>query len=238
LRAVLFDETSPWGALTLLRAADQRAFAPAEVALVDSAAGLLADGLRRAMLMDSLPQTSANPDEAAGLVILAADYTIMASDAVADRWLAELTPRGDQAQLPTPLRAVAGAARHSAGGACVEPALARARVLSACGQWLVIRGTMLGPGPAAQTAVLIEPARSHELAPLAAAVHGLTARERAVSQLVARGYPTAVIAEQLHVSAWTVQDYLKSIFDKVGVGSRGELVARLFFTGGGPRLTE
>jgi DNA-binding CsgD family transcriptional regulator len=33
-----------------------------------------------------------------------------------------------------------------------------------------------------------------------------------------------------------VQDHLKSIFDKVGVGTRGELVARLFFEHYAPEL--
>ena len=77
-------------------------------------------------------------------------------------------------------------------------------------------------------AVLLEAARAPELAPLIADAYRLTERERLVTELVARGYPTTEIAARLHLSAYTVQDHLKAIFDKSGTGSRGELVARLF----------
>jgi DNA-binding CsgD family transcriptional regulator len=97
---------------------------------------------------------------------------------------------------------------------------------------------MLGEGPDAPTALIIEPAGAYELAPLAAAAHGLTIRERSITELVARGYGTDDIAHQLHLSAWTVQDHLKSIFDKVRVRTRGELIARLFFEHRSPRLSD
>ena len=95
---------------------------------------------------------------------------------------------------------------------------------------------MLGDGANARAAVILESARSPELAPLIADVYGLTERERRVTQLVAQGRLTRDIASELHLSPYTVQDHLKAIFEKVGVGSRGELVAQLFFEHYAPRL--
>ena len=43
-----------------------------------------------------------------------------------------------------------------------------------------------------------------------------------------RGLTTSEIAASLFLSAHTVRDYIKSIFEKVGVNSRGELVGQLF----------
>ena len=59
------------------------------------------------------------------------------------------------------------------------------------------------------------------------AAYGLTAREREICSEVIAGYSTADISGRLFISSNTVQDHLKSIFSKVGVRSRGELVARL-----------
>ena len=61
-------------------------------------------------------------------------------------------------------------------------------------------------------------------------------RERRVTELVAQGLPTTDIGQRLHLSAYTVQDHLKSIFDKTNTGSGGELVAHLFFDHYAPRL--
>jgi DNA-binding CsgD family transcriptional regulator len=92
--------------------------------------------------------------------------------------------------------------------------------------WLIVRASLMGDGT---VAVLLEAARPAELAPLVADAYGLTDTERRVTELVAQGLSTKQIAARLHVTTYTVQDHLKSVFTKSGARSRGDLVARLFF---------
>ena len=79
-----------------------------------------------------------------------------------------------------------------------------------------------------RVAVLVSAAREPEVAELIAQVYGLSAREREVTRLVLHGRSTNEIAAALHVSPYTVQDHLKSIFAKTGVRSRSELVSQIF----------
>jgi DNA-binding CsgD family transcriptional regulator len=95
----------------------------------------------------------------------------------------------------------------------------------------------MGDGPEAPVAVVLEAARPAEMASLTADAYGFTDTERRVTELVAQGLSTKEIAGRLTVSAYTVQDHLKSIFAKSGARSRGDLVAGLFLDHGAGRLT-
>jgi DNA-binding CsgD family transcriptional regulator len=241
LRAALVCDGATWGGLTLLRGDDRGPFTRADVARLADASRHLAEGVRRALLLTELRAAAPpEPDEPdAGLVLLAPDHTITSANGAAERWLAELGSSSGN-PLPPVVAGVASRARviAAAGDPPTDRAVARARVRTASGVWLLVRGTLLGTDADAPTAVILEPARPHELAPFIADAYGLTDRERAVTQLVAQGIATTAIATRLHISPWTVQDHLKAIFEKTGVNSRGELTARVFFRHDAPRLTD
>lgn len=77
-------------------------------------------------------------------------------------------------------------------------------------------------------AIVIDRAAGPHATALRLETYGVTPREREVATLVAQGCSNAEIAAALVVSPYTVQDHIKSLFEKTGVGSRRELVARVF----------
>jgi DNA-binding CsgD family transcriptional regulator len=237
LRAAIVGPGGARGAITLLREAGRAPFDQADADLLASLSPLLADGLRQTVLLAS----PGDPEEDAaevGVVLIAGDGTIAETDANARHWLEQLGHDGSD-EVPVAVRAVAEQARRltrpePTDGEPRRPA--SARVASRSGRWLTLRGSVLGDDATSRTAVTIEPATATQLAPLIADAYGLTDRERAVTELVARGHSTDEISLRLHLSAYTVQDHLKATFEKLGVGSRGELVAQLFFRHYAPRL--
>jgi DNA-binding NarL/FixJ family response regulator len=50
----------------------------------------------------------------------------------------------------------------------------------------------------------------------------LTPREQQIVEFLSRGYSDKEIADKLQISAWTVHNHLKHIFEKLGVHSRTE----------------
>jgi len=145
LRAVLSGTTGTWGALTLLREARSPHFTPAEVRFVASLAGALAGGLRRAALIGDAVDGGGGDT---GLLVLAADGTVEMANPAAGRWLDELGA-GDRPGGHLPL-----AVRAGGPAAC----LARARIRTPAGRWVVVRGSLLGDGPGSRVAVLLEAA--------------------------------------------------------------------------------
>jgi DNA-binding CsgD family transcriptional regulator len=226
-----------WGALGLYREPGQPLFEDAELAFVRAVAPSLAEGARRALLVGEAVDPE-GPD-APGLVVLSHTGEVESATPGVERWLAEL-PDGDwdAGRLPSAVLAVAGRALRTAEHPDQPGEVAVSRVLSRSGTWIVLHGASLVSGRARRVAVIVEPAHPARIAPLLMAAYGLTEREQAVTRLVLQGNSTAEIAELLVVSAHTVQQHLKSVFDKTGVRSRRDLVGKVFFAHYEPRLRD
>jgi DNA-binding CsgD family transcriptional regulator len=214
-----------WGAVGLYREQGQSLFDERDKAVLTAAAVPLAEGARRSLLFGE----AQDPDwpEGPGMVVLAPSGEPDAVTESAEPWLALLG--GSAGALPLSIRA---AAKRVAEG---EPAV-QSRVRGSNDHWLTLHAARMAGDN--RVAVLIQPTTPARIFDLLTAAHGLTAREQDVVQLVLLGRSTAQIAQALHVSPWTVQEHLTSVFDKMGVRSRRELVAQAFFTHYSPRFRD
>ena len=222
-----------WGAIGLYREPGRPLFDVADQAFLIAVSPALASGVRPALLLGEA--TDPEWPDAPGLVILDEGLAAESLSPGAERWLDELS-EGDASALPAAIRAVASATLYSQSGPGREAGMAR--VLTRTGAWVVLHGAPLLSDGARRVAVIIEPANPDRILPLLMSAYGLTEREKEVVGLVLKGRSTREIASKLFVSSNTVQQHLKKIFEKVGVRSRGDLVARLFFTHYEPRFRD
>jgi DNA-binding CsgD family transcriptional regulator len=232
LRAVLRVGDSPWGAVNLFRRRGQTPFTQAETELVASLSAPLGEALRVRARPDD-PLGGLAPAGRPGLLLFDRDGALVSANAEARTWLAELPADQDlpsDLDVGVPMWLLGTVFRALAVAHCRGDGTARSRVRTRRGTWLVCHASCLryADGALTSIAVVVEPATATEIAPIIVQAYDLTDRERQVTRLIARGAGTAEIADQLYLSAHTVRDHVKAIFAKVGVSSRGELVARLF----------
>jgi DNA-binding CsgD family transcriptional regulator len=233
LRAAFTAGGRGWGVLHVNRAGGPGGFTPDEVAFVEAVGPAVGRGLRSALI--SQPSGSA-AGRGPGMAIVDPDNRIVSVTPEALSWFEEIeSVRRLQEPLPgvdVPSEVIVAAqeARARAANPHAPAAATRTRARTRGGAWLLIHASCLrgADGAVGGTAVVVEPAKASEVAPLIVEAYGLTAREVDVTQSLARGLTTNEIARELHLSRYTVQDHLKAVYEKVGVSSRGELVAKMF----------
>jgi DNA-binding CsgD family transcriptional regulator len=225
LRAIFVTSTACWGTLCLHRGQDRTGYTPAESAHLAQLVPHIAEGLRKALLLDNAPL--AKTPDGPGVLILSEDLSIVATTAAAEYWLRELA--GDRCALPHPVRSVIAGLEAIEHGLVVANGAPKVRLRTRSGHWLVLYASRLNSSDSQrQISVIFEIAKPAEIAPLIMQAYQLTKREGEIVQCVLRGWSTTEIAAKLRISSNTVQDHLKAIFEKVDVSSRGELAARIF----------
>ena len=231
LRAALVTPSGCWGYLCLHRAESPHGFTPAEVRMVGRLAASLGNGCR---LSFAAPGTEGIAAIAPGVVVLHPDHTLAAMTGEAERLLADTADYSVRAgRLPVAVYAAAACLQSIDRGTALPDASPTVRVRTTNGSWLLVHATHLHGTVDDDIAVIIEAAHPSRTAPLVLRSLGLTPREADVALLVLRGASTNTIGAELHLSAYTVKDHLKSIFDKTGVRSRRDLVAQVLI-GRGP----
>ena len=215
LRVMFLVDGACWGAAGLVRA--RRDFADRETEFLAAVAPAIAEATRLAVRAEARGSTSAARP---AIVVLGAQGAVCSATPAAQEWqqrIDDIAP--GRFHLMMKVMAVGARATPATGF--------HVRLRDGHGQWAFLRASPLVGGDDEQIAVAIESASGDQLLGLLLTAYGLTPRERDICHEVIAGRSTTDIAEHLFISPNTVQDHLKSVFAKVSVRSRGELVARL-----------
>jgi DNA-binding CsgD family transcriptional regulator len=216
------DALGCWGWIKAYRNSADPCFAQDDLDLLAEVGASLGSALRRRISGGSNGAVAA--PSAPGVIVLDRDLRPVSWTGGARGWIDSLPMAPLFAEwgiLPAVVYPVAALAR-SRNAAPGAHALERA----VDGRWVKIEAAPLEGERDGSIAVVLRGAAPAETFELLCRAHALTQRERHVVAALTAGLDTRALTEQLLISRHTVQDHLKSVFGKVGVHSRRELLAR------------
>jgi len=226
LRAAFVIRGRVWGAVHIARRGASGPFEQRDLDALGRLAAPIARGIRASLRFDAARRASGV--EAPGLVVLGPRDELELITPPARELLESI--RADRAAyaddaVAAPVLALASFIRGTPGGAHDG-----SNVVTVPGRdgWITLHASLPGPPGDGRVAVVLERANAARSATVRLEAFGATAREREVATLLARGLSRAEMAEALVLSPHTVEDHVKSLYEKVGVASRQELVARIF----------
>jgi DNA-binding CsgD family transcriptional regulator len=225
LRAAFVTRGRCWGAVHIARREHKRDFTEQEADVLAGLTTAIADGIRTSVRFDAARQ--AHDRSAPGLVVLGASNEVELITPPAQELLEAMRSSAmTDGSAPTPLRALAAfTRRHHAAGADGQPDIVAVPTPSG---WITLHASLPDGRADGQVAIVLERTATPQATALRLEADGVTPREREIATLIAQGRTNPEIAEALFLSPYTVQDHIKSLFEKTGVASRQELVARVF----------
>jgi DNA-binding CsgD family transcriptional regulator len=217
------DSLGCWGWIEAYRDVGDRPFTADELELLANVGPRLGSALRRSVIVPS--ESSSVEPSPPGVIVLDRDLRLLSWTAGARAWIDALPSArlfAAWGMLPSVVYPAATLARSA------TPTGAHALLRAVDGRWVMIEAAPLEGGQHdAEIAVSLRAATAAETFDLLCRVYALSGRERDVVALLVEGLDTHAITEQLFISPHTVQDHLKSVFDKIGIHSRRELLATL-----------
>jgi len=225
LRAAFIIRGRVWGAVHIARRESNGAFSQSDTDALARIAGAIAHGIRASLRFDAARRASGT--DAPGLIIVGSDNAVELMTPPARELIDALGSNAlnyQDGSLPATVLSLASFARasrhHSEAGS-------NAVTVPSPAGWITLHASKAGPADDS-VAIVLERASGPQSATLRLEMHGVTPREREVATLLARGLSNTEIAAALVLSPHTVQDHVKSLFEKLNVSSRQELVARVF----------
>ena len=239
------DRFGCWAFLDLWREQTSPPFTAAEAEFLHGLAGPLATALRSTQAAAFTTGPVGAP-AAEGLVVLLLSpvLEVRSQTPQTQHYLRLLVPPDDASHAPVPAGAYNVAAQLLAAEQGIDSHPPWARVHLTGGTWLTLRaariGQPAGPAEPAESAATAEPppppagrdvavtiaaTTPADRAELFARAHGFTPRESELLGHLIVGGDTRDLAQQMFLSAHTVQDHLKSVFAKTGTRSRQALLS-------------
>jgi DNA-binding CsgD family transcriptional regulator len=226
---VFRDSHGCWAFLELWRTGG-RTFDAAEAAVLRALVPPVTTALRRSQA-STFTAAAADRDrlpQGPSVLLLSPDLEVVRQTPATRDRLRLLVPRDDGGP-PVPAGAYNVAAQLLAAEAGVDSHPPTARVHLADGLWVTFRAARLDEGsrpPERDIAVTIDASTPAERLDLFGRACGLSDREQELLGRLASGRDTREIAGRMYLSAYTVQDHLKSVFTKTGTHTRRALLAR------------
>lgn len=223
------DDLGCWGWIEAYRDSTDRPFQADDLELLREVGPSLGSALRRSATYRG--ESDFVEPSPPGVIVLDGNLKLVSWTAGARAWI-DVFPAAkifaSLGMLPSvvyPAAAVARSPNATAG----SHALLRA----VDGRWVMVEAALLEGRREGEIAVNLRAATPSETFDLLCRAYALSQREREVVAALVGGLDTRAVTERLLISRHTVQDHLKSVFEKIGIHSRRELLARFNVPGDG-----
>ncbi len=227
LRLLLRGSHGSWGTLVLFREQGGRPFEQSDVDRVAELVKPLVAASRG--YIRATPLRPADQDLPPGVIVVGADHAVRGITPEGHAWLREIRLPGPLAKPEWAATALSSEVAMASRRFVRDPTTSRpvACLPSAyAGRWVSVQGQPLNADGTGDVAVIIQ-AAGVELLPALSAWYDITARERTIIDQLREGIPAKQIARRLDLSVHTVNDHLKSIYRKISITSREEIMAVL-----------
>jgi DNA-binding CsgD family transcriptional regulator len=214
------DRLGCWGWIKIYRSSDDRPFDEDDLELLAAVGPSLGSALRGTSYPPSLEMPNHRPP---GVIVLDRELRIVSLTAAARAWI-ETFPSAEIyaafGMLPAMVYPVATLAQSSKQANRAH-ALERTRD----GTWVMIEAAVLEGNADGQIALTFREATAQEMFDRLCRIKALSRREREVVAVLLEGVDTRATCERLFITPHTLQDHLKSVFEKLQIHSRRDLRA-------------
>jgi DNA-binding CsgD family transcriptional regulator len=215
------DALGCWAWIKAYRNSSDPPFSEGDLDLLARGGAVLGSALRRKLIAASDGATAVR--RSPGVIVLGADRRIVSWTAGARAWIDAFPSARAYAafgMLPGMVYPVATLARSP-----TTASRAHALERTVDGGWVMIEAAPLEGTDADEIVVTLRSASASETFERLCRIYSLSPRERELVAALLAGLDTRAVSARLLISPHTVQDHLKSVFGKVGVHSRREVLA-------------